>query len=243
MFSMIDKRPYARLAGWVLAILSLPALAPSARGQSPGAPNYNPPLAFTHPTTVTNPYLPLSSLNQDVLSGSEDGKPARVVRTRIAETRTFMVSGRPVETIIVIDSAFEGNELDEVAHDYMAQSDNGDVYYFGEDVDNYKDGKIANHEGAWMYGKTAKKLGILFPATPKVGQRFRSEDVPHITREDDEVVSLNETVTVPAGSYRNCVKIKETPSDGGHEYKVYCAGVGVVQEIPEEGRLDLQSHR
>jgi hypothetical protein len=112
----------------------------------------------------------------------------------------------------------------------------------GEDVDEYKDGKVVGHSGAWLYGVQTKVPGLLLPGNPKLGDQFRSEDVPKITTEDNEVVSLSETVTVPAGTYQNCLKIKETLSDGGIEYKYYAKGVGCVREQPEGGDVVLKSH-
>ena len=127
--------------------------------------------------------------------------------------------------------------------DYFAQADDGNVYYLGEDVDEYKDGKIMGHSGAWLLGKDTQTPGVLIPARPKVGDRFSSEDVPKITRELDEVVSVSETVTVPAGSWTNCcVKIKEKASDGTTEYKLYAPGVGWVKEIEDQAELPLKSH-
>ena len=32
----------------------------------------------------------------------------------------------------------------------------GDVYYFGEDVDNYKNGKVVDYESAWRAGTPAR---------------------------------------------------------------------------------------
>jgi hypothetical protein len=233
---------YAQLNGGAVAVVLAVVMAPPhAQGQAAPKPNYHPRAVFSNPTAITNPYLPLAHLKQDVLSGTEDKKPSRVVRTRLPGTRKFMVNGKPVNAVIVADSAFEDGKLAEVALDYFAQSDAGDVYYLGEDVDNYENGKVANHEGAWLYGVHTQKLGLMFPATPKVGQRYRSEDVKGITQEDDEVMSVKESATVPAGKFQDCVKVKETAPDGV-EYKVYCRGTGVIQEIPGEGRLDLQSH-
>ena len=56
------------------------------------------------------------------------------------------------------------------------------------------------------------------------------------------MVSVTETVTVPAGTFQNCAKVKETLSDGDIEFKMYCPGAGVAQELPEDGRVDLKSH-
>jgi hypothetical protein len=116
------------------------------------------------------------------------------------------------------------------------------VYYLGEDVDEYRDGKVVSHSGAWLFGKDTPRMGVLMLAHPQVGDKFRSEDVPKITWENDEVVAVAETVTVPAGSYKDCVRIREELSDGSTEYKLYALGVGTVKEIESDGAVSLKSH-
>ncbi len=132
-----------------------------------------------------------------------------------------------------------GGKLKEVTIDYFAQDDAGTVYYLGEDVNNYRDGKVVGHEGAWEVGKASAKLGVLLPASPKVGDKFQPENVPGVTTEDDEVISTTETVKTAMGTYKNCIKVKETLSDGGIEYKVYAKGVGMIVD----DSLRLLSHK
>jgi hypothetical protein len=196
---------------------------------------------LSHPQAITNPYLPLGSLKQDILEGREGGKPHRVVRTALPGTKTFTINDKKVDALIVEDLETTGGAVSEITKDYFAQDDNGNVYYLGEEVDQYKNGKVVAHEGAWMLGKDTKVPGILMPAHPKVGDRFRSEDVPKITTENDEVVSTRATATVNGKTYRNCVRIKETTSDGV-EYKLYAPGVGVIQEGDGRDALRLVSH-
>jgi hypothetical protein len=198
---------------------------------------------FSHPREINNPYLPLTSLKQDILEGKEGSKELRIERTMKPEIhKTFKVGKQTVEVLVMEDREFESGKLSEVTLDYFAQSDDGAVYYLGEDVDEYKDGKVAGHSGAWLYGKQTKVPGLIMPADPKVGDKFRSEDVPKITTEDNEALSLSETVTVPAGVYQNCLKVKEVLSDGAIEYKYYAKGVGCVRELPEGGDVVLKSH-
>jgi hypothetical protein len=198
---------------------------------------------FSHPRRITNVFLPLSFLKQDVLEGKEGKKSLRIERTAKPDVKkTFKLGDQTVETLAVEDREFEDGELTEVTLDYFAEADNGTVYYLGEDVDEYRNGKISGHSGAWLFGKDTQKPGVLMPLHPKIGDKFKSEDVPKITWEEDEVVSLSETVTVPAGTYKNCLKIKEVLSDGAVEYKFYAAGVGCVKEMPEAGDVRLISH-
>jgi len=132
--------------------------------------------------------------------------------------------------------------VEEVTLDYFAQDDEGTVYYLGEDVDEYDGGKVKGHEGAWLLGKDTKNPGVIIPAHPKVGDKFKSEDVNKEIHEDDEIISVSETVSVPAGTYENCVKLKEMLADGTTEFKFYAPGVGVIREVPAVGDVVLKSH-
>lgn len=199
---------------------------------------------FSNPTKITNPYLPLSSLKQDILEGKEDGKQTRIERTLKPDVhKTFKVGDLSVEALAVEDRAYENGKLSEVAMDYFAQDDEGTVYYLGEEVDEYEDGKIINHDGSWMWGKDTPAPGVLFPATPKIGMKFRSEDVSKDIMEIDEVVSVSEAVITPAGEFLEVVKVKESLADGTTEFKYYAKGVGVVREQPHDGDELLTSHQ
>ena len=197
-------------------------------------------LKFSHPLDITNPYLPLASLKKDILEGKEDGKNIRIERAARPDLhKTFKIGKQTVEALVVEDREYEDGQVKEVALDYFAQSDEGTVYYLGEDVDTYKDGKVVGHSGAWLLGKDTQKAGVLMPAHPKVGDKFKSEDVSKTITEEDEVVSASETVTTPAGTYHNCLKIKEKFPDGAIEFKWFAPEIGCVKEA---GDVLLKSH-
>src|SRR4030088_157673 len=212
------------------AIFLIPAI--SAQDHSNPAPK------VSHPKDITNPYLPLGSLKQDILEGTEKGHPLLVERTVKPGSKIFSINGHDVEALIMEDREFINGQIEEVALDYFAQDDDGTVYYLGEDVDNYKDGKVVAHEGAWLYGKDTQILGVIMPAYPRVGQKFSPEDVGKVTKENDIVISLSEKASVPAGKFDNCLKVKETNSDGETEEKLYAPGVGAIKEED----LLLKSH-
>jgi len=200
-------------------------------------------LKFSHPRDIYNPYLPLAYMKQDILEGSEGGKNTRVERTVLPNKhKTFTINGQSVEAFVIEDRAFANGKLEEVATDYFAQDDFGTVYYLGEDVDEYDGGKVVNHDGAWALGRDTQTPGVIMPAHPKVGDKFKAEDVSKAINESDEVVSVSETVTVPAGTFANCLKVKESLADGTVEYKYYAPGVGVVREVPSDGDEPLVSH-
>ncbi len=198
---------------------------------------------FSNPRNITNLYLPLSNTKLDVLEGKEGGAKLRVERTAKPEMKkSFKIGDQMVETLVFEDRAYEDGKLVEVALDYFAQDDNGTVFYLGEDVDEYEDGKIVGHDGSWLYGKDTPAPGVIMGSKPTVGQKWRTEDVSDEIGEQNEVVSINETVKTPAGTYDNCVKVKEDLADGTVEYKYYAPGVGVVREQPHDGDVFLKSH-
>ena len=215
------------------------ALVGSAR---PGH-NAFPGARFSHSQNITNPYLPLRLLKKDILEGTEGGGKTLVERSaRRDKHKVFKVNGQKVEAAAFEDRQFVNGNLKEDTIDYFAQDDVGNVYYLGEEVNDFENGKVTGHEGGWMLGKNTNIPGLLLPAHPKVGDRFNSEDVSKVIREIDEIVSVSGTVTVPAGKFQDCLKVAEHPSGEGVEYKYYAKGVGVVREQPADGDELLVSH-
>ncbi|MBZ5727292.1 MAG: hypothetical protein LAP87_20125 [Acidobacteriia bacterium] len=151
------------------------------------------------------------------------------ILTVLAETK--LVDG--VETRVVEARETKEGQLEEVTRDYFAiDSASNDVYYFGEDVDVYQDGKVASHEGAWLSGIKGAKFGLMMPGKPKPGQKFYEEQAPGVGMDRAEIVSDSETITTPAGTFENCIHVLETsPLDkDSSEHKWYAAGVGPVKD-------------
>jgi hypothetical protein len=117
--------------------------------------------------------------------------------------------------------------------DYFAQDRRGGVHYLGEDVDEYPAGGGVSHEGQWRAGRRGARPGLLMPAEPAVGRRFKSENAPPIAVEKDKVVAMNGTETVRGVRYRHVMTIREhatVPKPAEFETKTYAPGVGVITE-------------
>lgn len=158
----------------------------------------------------------------------EHGKDT-LTTTVLNETKT--IDG--VQTRAVEDRETKNGQIGELTRDYYAIDRNSnDVYYFGEDVDTYKNGKIVGHEGAWLSGVKGAKFGLMMPGAIKVGQKFYQEQAPGVGMDRAEVVGVGETVTTPAGVFKNCVHMKETSAieTGMADHKWYAPGVGMVKE-------------
>ena len=61
---------------------------------------------------------------------------------------------------------------------WVFRESSADVYYFGEEVDVYKGGKVTSHQGSWMSGVDAAKFGLMIPGKPVAGARFVQELAP-----------------------------------------------------------------
>jgi hypothetical protein len=128
-----------------------------------------------------------------------------------------------------------------VSRNYFAFSKRtGGVYYFGEDVDMYKNGKIVSHEGSWLSGVNGAHYGQLMPGVPVLGARFYQELAPGAAMDRSEIISLSEQVRTPAGVFKNCLKTEETtplePDAKGH--KCYAKRIGLIKDAG----LSLVSH-
>ena len=158
----------------------------------------------------------------------EDGKDTLTV-TVLDETK--MVDG--VKTRIVEERETKGGKLAEVSRNYFAiDKTAGDVYYFGEDVDMYDaDGKVTGHGGSWLAGVSGAKFGLGMPGKPKVGAKYYQEVAPKVAMDRAEVVSVTEEVKVPAGTFRNCLRTRESSAlESGAEDKLYAPDVGLLKD-------------
>jgi hypothetical protein len=164
-----------------------------------------------------------------VFEGQEDGEEVQLTITVLGETKR--VDG--VETRVVEEQETSGGKPVEISRNYFAfDPATRNVYYFGEDVDAYKDGKSVNHDGGWLSGVKGAKYGLAMPGDVKVGERYYQEVAPGAAMDRAEIVSITEIVTVPAGTFHGCVKTEETTplEPKSKEYKYYAPNVGLIQD-------------
>ena len=214
------------------AAASAPAAGPTAAASAPAAgPSGSAPAidpaAFGG--TIDNPFFPLRpGMRWEYRSRTEEGVETTVVTVTTA-TRTLMgVTCVEVRDTVRLDAA-----LKEDTRDWYAQDRTGAVWYFGEDTKEYENGKVSSTEGSWLAGVGGGRPGIIMPATPTVGDRYRQEYLKGEAEDQAAVISLAERATVPAGSYQGLVMTEETTplEPGVREHKYYARGIGVVLTI------------
>jgi len=176
----------------------------------------------------TNRFFVLAPGFQLVLEGTEKSKLAVLTITVLNETR--LVDG--VETRIVEERETVNGQFVEISRNYFAISRRtSDVFYFGEDVDMYKDGRVTSHEGAWLSGVNGARFGLAMPGMPLLGARYYQEIAPKVAMDRAEVVSLKDKLKTPAGQFENCLKTEESSAlEPGREAKLYAPGIGLINE-------------
>ncbi|MBI5487481.1 MAG: hypothetical protein HY905_09125 [Deltaproteobacteria bacterium] len=186
---------------------------------------------------VDNPLFPLVPGTVTTFEG--EGESIEVSVTSDAK----VILG--VTCTVVRDTVTVGGEVTEDTFDWFAQDRDGNVWYMGEDTKEYEGGVVVSTEGSWEAGVGGAKPGIVMPAAPAVGAPYRQEYLACEAEDHAEILALDESVTVPAGSYDHCVKTHEfTPLEPAlNEQKYYCPGVGVALEVNVNtgGRVELMS--
>lgn len=224
-------------AGSLLALASLavgtalPACSDSVECSGPDL-SYMPeldPASFT--TTIDNPLLPWPPGATWHYEGDE------IVDVTVT-TNTRDVNG--ITAVVVRDTVTEDGEIVEDTQDWYAQDADGTVWYLGEDSKELEGGEVVSTEGSWEYGVDGAQPGIVMKADPMVGDMYRQEYFACVAEDMGEVVSLDDSITVPAGSFDGCITTADTTplEPDVKELKVYCPGVGLVAELNGSG-----SHR
>jgi hypothetical protein len=195
--------------------------------------------------TVDNPYFPLASLRRTAFEGTEqsDGETVSISAQNRVLDREQRIAGVPVTTVEVKE--YQDGELVEHTFDYYAQRSDGTVFYMGEDVTDYENGKVVGQEGEWRAGEGNAKAGVFMPAKPRVGLRFEQERAPGVAEDRSRIVEVGVRVKTRAGSFRDCIRTRDfAPLGKQVEFKYYCPSVGLVREEDPNGtRFDLISYR
>ncbi|HZE77627.1 MAG TPA: hypothetical protein VE089_03670 [Nitrososphaeraceae archaeon] len=183
---------------------------------------------FHDPLKIDNKYLPFKPGKIMIYNGTdEEGKPDRDVITVTNITKE--IQGIP--TRVVNDTEWVSGKLVETTNDWYAQDDKGNVWYMGEDTTDFTNKKNP-HEGSWQAGVKGAKGGTIMLAEPKVGVTYDQEIAKGVAEDKATVLSLDNNLTVPYGSFSHVLKTKEFSSlePDVSENKYYAANVGDLKE-------------
>jgi hypothetical protein len=170
-----------------------------------------------------------------------EGGRQRVVVT--VTTRTKRVANG-VTARVVHDAVTEDGDPVEITDDWYAQDVCGNVWYLGEDTKEYENGKVVSTKGSWEAGVDGAQPGVIMPARPTPGLRYRQEHYAGHAEDRAEVMSRREQVEVPLGFFprgRVLMTRELNPLEPRVlEYKFYARGIGTVLSVAVSGGSDRE---
>lgn len=183
-------------------------------------------------------------MQHSISTGKEGDSTLRAEETLLPMTRTLEWGGGTVDATVMYFIAFGNGQLLETAFDYYIQDDAGNLYYVGEDVTNYENGQIRDHEGTWLIGRDGAPPGLFIPAKLEVGMTWHPEDRPGLVREEDQVMSVSESIMTPRGAITDGIRNQETLMNGKIEFKTWVRGFCdvVVNASDEQTQMVLMNY-
>lgn len=237
----------ARFAWVIVLMLFLCSIRTSAAPFQPVFDANN----FTPGAAIDNAYFPLpvgtTFKETATVTDPDSGDTGFQIDSNTVTNKTINLGG--VQARVVHATSVLDGVLIEDTNDYYAQDKAGNVWYLGEDTKafDYDDnGNLIDTDtsGSWRTGVNGALPGFIMPnaAQQTVGFFYVQEDAPNDGAQDQaQIVSLNESVTVPVGSFTNVLKTLETsPQEPGvQENKFYAKGFGEIQvfeDIQSDGQ-------
>lgn len=206
---------------------------------------YNPVINPTDFTTVIDTtYLKLPIGRElDYKLTTAEGSGRDIIKI-LPNTKQIM----GVSVVTYEDTVILNGKTIEHTLDYLAQNKtDGNIWYFGEDVNNYdpKTGAV-NHDGAWIAGENGALPGLWLKNNPVLGETYRQEYLKGSAEDMRTVISTNDTVQTATATYTNCEQIYDWTvlEPTSHEYKYYCPSVGAEVldvDIGDNERAELVS--
>jgi hypothetical protein len=227
----------------VLALSAAALAGVGVAGANRGLPEGSEPVTldpaeFT--TRIDNPYFPLRPGSRWVYRETDkEGAQQKVVVT--ATERTKLIANG-VTARVVRDVVTEDGEFVEVTDDWYAQDADGNVWYLGEETTEYQNGKPVSTAGSFEAGVDGAQAGVIMPADPKPGTRYRQEYYAGEAEDRAKVLSLNADSEVPFGEFERLLKTKDVAPlpPRAFEHKFYAPGIGLVEARTIKGGSDRE---
>ena len=184
--------------------------------------------------TVDNPYWPMAPGSRWVYRETDaEGNEQRIAVMVTARTKTIL----GIAATVVHDRVTEDGELVEDTHDWYAQDRWGGLWYLGEDTTEYENGKPASKHGSWEAGVDGAQAGLIIPPSPAVGMSYRQEHYAGEAEDRGRILSLDERIDVPAGSFEDVLMTRDTTplEPDVLEHKFYARGVGPILALGLSG--------
>lgn len=190
---------------------------------------------FPDMPVIDNQYLPLIPGTQLVLEGTSNqgGGPT-------GHTVIFTVTGLTkkidgVNTVMVWDRDFDGDQLAEAELSFWAQDIDGNVWNLAEYPEEYdENGKFDGAPSTWISGLDGAIGGLHMLAEPKrsAGEYLQGSSPSIDFLDCAKVYRKNQKVCVPVNCYEKVLVTAERSPlepDSGEQLKYHAPGIGIVQ--------------
>ena len=220
--------------------------APTAWGTAPrnaGLPEGNEP-ADLDPASFTvdidNAFWPMKPGTRWISRETDDEGNELVVTVTVSSRTKKIANG--ITARVVRDTVTENGTVVEDTFDWYAQDAAGTVWYLGEDTAEFERGRIGSRSGSFEAGVDGALAGVVVPANPVPGLRYRQEYYAGRAEDRGEVIGLDEQVSVPAGHFEHVLMTRDTnPLEPRVlEFKFYAPNVGPVLAITVSGGSDRE---
>ena len=186
---------------------------------------------------IDNPYWPMSPGNTWVYR--ETDTKGAIEKAVVEVTNETKMIANGVEARVIRDTVSEDGVAVEITDDWYAQDSSGNIWYLGEYVTNYENGKVVDHEGSFEAGVDGAQAGIIMPANPKPGMTYRQEYYEGEAEDTAAIITVGEErVEVPFGFFKDDVLMTRdlVPTDPKvQELKFYAPGVGPLLSVHTDG--------
>ena len=129
------------------------------------------PADFT--TEINNPYWPMAPGDKWVYEETDTRGNVEEVVVEVTNETKRIANG--IEARVIRDTVSENGVPVEITDDWYAQDSEGNIWYLGEYVTNYQNGKVVDHSGSFEAGVDGAEAGVAMPANPEPGMSYRQE--------------------------------------------------------------------
>ena len=177
---------------------------------------------------ITHPYWPMTVGTRWIYREvDEEGK---TLKTDVIVTSATRKLANGITARLVRDTVRAEGAILEDTVDFYAQDRAGNLWYLGEDTAEFENGTVTSRAGSFEAGVDGALPGVILPAAPARGMRYRQEYYRGHAEDSGEILSTDEIAQVPHGLFRGAVLTKDiNPLEpNALEYKLYAKGVGPV---------------
>jgi hypothetical protein len=196
---------------------------------------------------IDNPYWPMSPGSEWVYRETDTKGTNQKVVVEVTDETKMIANG--IEARVIRDTVTENGAPVEITDDWYAQDQAGNIWYLGEYVTNYKNGKVIGHGGSFEAGVDGAQPGIAMPANPDPGLSYRQEYYKDEAEDKGAVITVgDERVQVPFGYFdKNILMTRDlVPTEPKvQELKFYAPNVGPLLSVHTDGdgsRAELVSY-